>query len=97
MKIVTQNAVNCFLNRGNGTFSNTKVVTENGVTKMFLFGNLIAIEEHVGGVLKVTNARWESQTTKERLNGLPNVNIRQVKREWFLNGVKWNGELIQVN
>lgn len=97
MKIVTQNAVACFLNGGNAKFNNTEVVTENGVSKMYLFGNLIATLEHnVGGVMKITNAGWRSNTTKERLNGLPNVNIRQVKGEWFLNGQKWNGQLVQV-
>ena len=97
MKIVTQNAVACFRNGGNAKFSNTEVVTENGVSKMYLFGNLIAILDHnVGGVMKITNAGWRSNITKERLNGLPNVNIRQVKGEWFLNGQKWNGQLVQV-
>ena len=98
MRVVTQNAVACFRNGGNGTFSNTKVVTENGVSKMYLFGNLIAVMEHTttGGVMKITNAGWRSNTTKERLNRLPNVNIRQVKGEWFLNGQKWNGQLVQV-
>lgn len=97
MKIVTQNAVACFRSGGNAKFNNTEVVTENGVSKMYLFGNLIATLEHnVGGVMKITNAGWKSNTTKERLNGLPNVNIRQVKGEWFLNGQSWNGQLVQV-
>lgn len=97
MRAVTQNAVTCFQNGGNGTFSNTRVVTENGVSKMYLFGNLIATLEHkVGGVMKITNAGWESNTTRERLNGLPNVHIRQVRGEWFLNGQKWNGQLTEV-
>lgn len=97
MKIVTQNAVACFLNCGNATFSNTQVVTENGVSKMYLFGNLIATLEHsVGGVLKVTNAGWRSNTTKERLNGLPRVSIQQKKGLWYLNGQLWNGKLTQV-
>ena len=97
MKLVTHNAVACFRSGGNATFSNTKVVTENGVSKMYLFGNLIATLEHkVGGVMKITNAGWRSNTTKERLNALPNVNIKQVRGEWFLNGQAWNGSLIQV-
>jgi hypothetical protein len=97
MKIVTQNAVACFRNGGNATFNNTQVVTENGVSKMYLFGNLIATLEHsVGGVLKVTNASWKSNTTKERLNGLPRVSIQQKKGLWYLNGQLWNGELTQV-
>ena len=97
MKIVTQNAVACFRNGGNATFSNTQVVTEHGVSKMYLLGNLIAILDHnVGGVLKITNAGWKSNTTKERLNGLPNVNIRQRGGMWELNGYLWKGDLVTV-
>lgn len=97
MRIVTQNAVACFRNGGNAKFSNTEVVTENGVSKMYLFGNLIATLEHnVGGVMKITNAGWRSNTTKERLNGLPNVRINQSKGEWYLNGELWNGQLKQI-
>lgn len=47
--------------------------------------------------LVITNAGWKSNTTKERLNGLPNVSIQQKKGEWFLNGTAWNGEWIKVN
>jgi hypothetical protein len=98
MKIVTQNAVSCFRNGGNAKFNNTEVVTENGVSKMYLFGNLIATLEHnVGGVMKITNAGWDSNTTKERLNGLPNVNIQQKNFVWYLNGVEWNGAWKQIN
>lgn len=97
MKIVTQKAVACFRNGGNAKFSNTEVVTENGVSKMYLFGNLIAILDHnVGGVMKITNAGWESNTTKERLNALPNVNIHQKNFVWYLNGEAWNGQLTTI-
>jgi hypothetical protein len=97
MKVVTQNAVACFRNGNNGKFSNTEVVTENGVSKMYLFGNLIATLDHnVGGVMKITNAGWTSNTTKERLNGLPRVSIQQKKGDWYLNGELWNGELTEV-
>ena len=97
MKIVTQNAVACFRKGGNAKFSNTEVVTENGVSKMYLFGNLIAtLERNFGGVMKITNAGWRSNTTKERLNGLPNVSIQQKKGDWYLNGELWNGQLKQV-
>ena len=97
MKIVTQNAVAYFRNGGNTKFNNTEVVTENGVSKMYLFGKLIATLEHnVGGVMKITNAGWQSNTTKERLNGLPNVSIKQKKGDWYLNGELWDGQLKQV-
>ena len=97
MKAVTQNAVSCFRNGGNATFNNTQVVTEDGVSKMYLFDNLIAtLERNVGGVMKITNAGWKSNTTKERLNGLPNVSIQQKKGDWYLNGELWNGQLTKV-
>ena len=95
MKIVTQNAVNCFNNEGNATFSNTQVTTSNGVTKLYLFGNLIAVKE--SGVTRISNAGWDSNTTKERLNGLQGVSIQQKKGEWYLNGEKWNGNWKQIN
>ena len=95
MKITTQKAVNTFNNKGNGTFSNTKVVTENGVTSMFLFGNKIAEEKE--GVLRITNAGWKSNTTKERLNALNGVSISQKNFVWFLNGQEWNGNWKQIN
>ncbi len=98
MKIVTQNAVTCFRNGGNRTFGNTQVVTEEGVSKMFLFGNLIATLEHNrGGVMRISNAGWDSNTTKERLNGLPNVRINQKNFQWYLNGEEWNGSWKQIN
>ncbi|TXG76309.1 hypothetical protein E6Q11_04830 [Candidatus Dojkabacteria bacterium] len=95
MKQVTRNAVNTFNNKGNGTFNNTKVVTENGVTSMFLFGNKIAEEKE--GILRITNAGWESNTTKERLNALNGVQISQKNFVWYLNGEEWNGNWKQIN
>ena len=95
MKIVTQKAVETFNNKGNGTFNNTQVVTENGVTSMFLFGNKIAEEKE--GILRITNAGWESNTTKERLNALNGVNINQKNFVWYLNGEEWNGNWKQIN
>ena len=95
MKTVTKNAVNCFYNKGNGNFSNTSVITEANITKMFLFGNLIAKLENEK--LFITNAGWKSKTTKERLNGLKGVNILQKKGKLFLNGEEWDGELTEIN
>ena len=94
MRTLTKNALNCFYNKENGNFSNTSVITEGNITKMFLFGNLIAKLEN--DKLFITNAGWKSNTTKERLNGLKGVNIFQKNGEWFLNGEKWNGKLIEI-
>ena len=46
--------------------------------------------------LSITNAGWESNTTKERLNGLDGVSIQQKAGIWYLNGKEWEGELIDV-
>jgi hypothetical protein len=96
MKLVTQNSVNAFYNDAKGIFGgNTQVTVQvNGPTKLFLFGNLIAIKEK--GVIKITNAGWQSNTTKERLNGLRGVRINQKNFEWFLNGELWNGDWKQI-
>jgi hypothetical protein len=47
-------------------------------------------------MLSISNAGWASNTTKERLNGLPNVRVQQKNWNWFLNGVEWNGEWTRV-
>ena len=96
MKLVTQNSINAFNSNTKGTFGgNTRVeVQENGATLLLLFENLIAVNDN--GKLKITDAGWQSKTTKERLNGLRGVNIQQKKGDWFLNGELWNGRWIEV-
>lgn len=86
MRVVTKNIVSAFLNRTKKASGNT---TTNGAS-LFLHGNEIARHTHRG--LEITNAGWFSNTTKERLNALPNVSICQKARVWYLNGIKWNGE-----
>ena len=61
---------------------------------LWLFDNKIA--EFREGVLWVTNAGWQSKTTKERLNGLSGVHINQIRGQWYLNGVAWDGEWVHV-
>ena len=46
---------------------------------------------------QIINAGWFSNTTKERLNALPNVHITQKNWVWYLNEKEWNGELIDIN
>lgn len=92
---ITQEIVNCFLSGIPKIIGNSIVKTENSdTTKMYLHRNLIAEYNHEG--LFITNAGWFSRTTKERLNGLPNVSITQKKGLWYLNGKVWDGSLIKV-
>lgn len=96
MRLVTRNAVTAFESKGNGEFGNTIVQTVDGITSMFLFGNKIAeLDENYN--LKISNAGWKSNTTKERLNGLNGVSIQQKKGVWYLNGNEWNGTWVRVN
>jgi hypothetical protein len=97
MNQVTQDSINAFYNDAKGTFGgNTRVeVQDSGITLLYLFENLIAVKYN--GVVRITDAGWQSKTTKERLNGLRGVDIRQKKGEWFLNGEEWNGSWKQIN
>lgn len=38
-----------------------------------------------------------TNTTKERLNALPGVNIVQKLGKWYLNGVLWDGTLTNID
>jgi hypothetical protein len=67
------------------------------VTILLLHGNEIAYRYNdVDRTLSITDCGWQSVTTKERLNGIPNVQIQQRNFEWFLNGKQWNGNLIDI-
>lgn len=61
---------------------------------MYLHGNKIA--EKRDGKIWITNAGYMTNTTKERLNGIPNVSINQKAGQWYLNGKPWDGEWIEV-
>lgn len=95
MRLITQKSVQAFRNNVNFSQSNTKVEIVGNETRLYLFDNLIAKRNENG--LFVTNAGWKSNTTKERLNGLPNVSIHQKNGVWYLNDKKWDGELTKVN
>jgi hypothetical protein len=94
---ITSQAVDAFVNGFKFRSGNTNVDVQNWdggkVVKMYLHGNLIAERFTSTGVTKVTNAGWFSNTTKERLNGVPNVSITQKNFVWYLNGVEWDGGL----
>jgi hypothetical protein len=81
MRKITKEAVNKFLSREPFRKSNMSVEESYGVYKLKLHGNTIATIDELG-VLSVSNAGWASNTTKERLNGLPNVRIHQKNWNW---------------
>jgi hypothetical protein len=97
MRKITRQATAAFMNAETFKSGNTIVEVLPNVTILKLFGNEIAYRYNdPKRTLSITNCGWQSVTTKERLNGLPNVSINQVKGQWFLNDVKWDGKLIDV-
>lgn len=83
MRQVTRDIVSSFMAR----VPSTKGNSHTDGTTLFLHGNAIA--RHTAEGLEVTMAGWESNTTRERLNGIPGVSVSQKKGEQYLNGNKW--------
>lgn len=97
MRTITQNSVNAFMNAQEYKSSNIAVEVLDNVTILKLHNNPIAYRYNDSErTLSITNAGWFSNTTKERLNAIPNVSIKQVKGVWILNGTAWDGKLIDI-
>ncbi len=90
MRKITSEAVSKFLSRTPFRKSNMSVEESGGQYKLKLHGNTIASIDELG-VLSVSNAGWASNTTKERLNGIPGVRVNQKNWAWYLNGQEWDG------
>ena len=97
MKKITEKSIDAFLNAKPFKRDNTEVKVLPNVTILSLFGNEIAyLYNDPERTLSIRNCGWFSNTTKERLNGIPKVSIRQNKGLWYLNGQYWDGGLIDV-
>jgi len=92
---ITNESVDKFLSRETFKKSNMEVDEGYGQFRLKLHGNVIAILDEFN-MLSVSNAGWASNTTKERLNGLPHVRVQQKNWNWFLNGVEWDGAWTRV-
>lgn len=90
MRKITKEVCSAFMNRQRYSGGNS---TTDG-DALYLHGNKIA--EWRDGQLWITNARWKSNVTKERLNGLNGVSVTQKSGTWFLNGKAWGGEWTHV-
>lgn len=87
---ITRESIDKFLSKETFRKSNMSVEESYGIYKLKLHGNTIATIDELG-VLSVSNAGWSSNTTKERLNGIPGVHIKQKNWTWYLNGAEWDG------
>lgn len=94
MRKITEDAIRAFIYGREFKRGNTEVRLYGKQRVLMLHGNPIATLD--AGGLYIFTAGWATSTTKERLNGLPNVHIVQKNFEWFLNGELWDGSLIKV-
>jgi len=98
MRKITTESTKAFLNAEPFKKANMEVEVLPNVTVLKLHGNAIAYKYNdPKQTLSITNCGWESNTTKERLNALPNVSIQQKNFVWYLNGKEWDGKLIDIN
>ena len=97
MRQISIDAAEKFMQAKNFKRDNTEVVVLPNVTILKLFGNEIAYRYNdPSNTLSVTDCGWDTNTTKERLNAIPNVSIRQAKGKWYLNNELWDGKLIDI-
>jgi hypothetical protein len=97
MRKITKESIEAFNNCKTFNKQNMKVEVFPNVTILKLHGNSIAYRYNdPQRTLSITNAGWQTHTTKERLNGLNGVRINQRKRVWYLNGKEWDGNLITI-
>jgi len=97
MRQITIESINAFNWGFTFNKSNMAVKVFNDVVKLQYHGNTIAIKNRITNKISITNCGWFSNTTKERLNGLKGVNIKQKNFIWYLNGNEWGGELTEIN
>jgi hypothetical protein len=95
MQKITKLMRDAFMSNTNFKSDNTEVRVTIESTSIYLFGNRIAYRNNDENMY-ITTCGWNTRTTKERLNALPNVHITQLKGMWYLNGEKWNGESTSV-
>ena len=96
MRKITRLAIDAFMSSTPFKQSNTEVVVGDNLTDLVLHGNIIATKFHDSGNLFITTAGFQTNVTKERLNGIPGVSISQKNFQWFLNDVLWDGKIIKI-
>jgi hypothetical protein len=88
----------------NWSKDNTSVIIEDGISKVYLHGNLIAEIDDVS--LKLYDGGWQTTTTKSRLNallsefgytcGTKREYVFQKQYEWFINYFNIKSNQIEV-
>jgi hypothetical protein len=92
---ITNDSARHFNNGTHFKKANMQIMALPDVTVMLLHGNPIAYK-YIDGTLKITNAGWFSNTTKDRLNSIAGVSIVQRNYVWYLNDEVWDGKLTTI-
>lgn len=87
MKKITRDAVRAFVNGEEFKRDNTHVYSEVGDMFFTLHGHIIA--RRIEGIVYIRDAGWQTNTTKERLNGILDAYhadsyIFQKDFQWYL-------------
>lgn len=83
MRKVSREAAYAFRNNIRYSSNNTKVKVYDAETHLVLHGNIIA--KKIGENIYINHCGWETVTTRDRLNALPDVCIRIFKGDFILN------------
>ena len=95
MRKITTAICSAFENGQALTMGNTHT---DGQT-LWLHGNGIARKRMAGQEvdgLYITLAGWNTNTTRERLNGLDGVKVNTKQGQAYLNGKEWDGEWAKI-
>lgn len=89
MRNITEQAINAFTKGKPFKKRNTEVRKEGDAVILLLYNNEIAKID--GDGTWVTDAGWNTNTTRERLNGIAKVHVKSKKNQLTLNGYPWDG------
>jgi hypothetical protein len=97
MRKISKESVEAFMSAEKFNKGNTQVEVLANVSVLKLHNNPIAYKYNdPQGTISIQTCGWFSNTTKERLNAIPKVRIKQKDGVWYLNDEQWNGELIDL-
>jgi hypothetical protein len=85
MRKITSKAIAAFTNARNFRDGSTVVEAFNGGVYYILHGNVIA-RNIDGEGLSINLCGWNTNTTRDRLNGIPGVSVSTRKGQAYLNG-----------
>jgi hypothetical protein len=85
MRKITRQASNAFHNSRDFRSGNTRVNRRLAGVELVLHGNIIA-KKISGEGLQINLCGWNTNTTRDRLNGLEGVQVSTKKGQAYLNG-----------